>query len=83
MFLAIRGMQIKTIWRFHQSEWLKSIMQLTAQAGEGVEQGKYSSIVDGGENIIQSLCKSVWELHHEDRNQYTSKIQLYHSGAYT
>ena len=38
--LVIREMQIKTILRFysHQSEWLRSKTQVTAQADEHVEK---------------------------------------------
>ena len=31
----------------HQSEWLRSKIQVTADAGEDVENGKHSSIVGG------------------------------------
>ena len=34
-----------------QSEWLRSINQLTAHAGEDVEQGEHSSIADGSANL--------------------------------
>jgi hypothetical protein len=42
-------MQIKTTLRFisHQSEWLRSKTQVTADAGEDVEEEKHSSIAGG------------------------------------
>jgi hypothetical protein len=47
--LIIREMQIKTTLRFHltQSEWLRSKIQVTADAGEDVEKAEHSSIVGG------------------------------------
>ena len=35
----------------HFSEWLRSITQVTAHAGEDVEQGEHSSIADGSANL--------------------------------
>ena len=48
-FLVIREMKIKTTLRFtsHQSEWLRSKTQVTADAGEVVEKEEHSSIVGG------------------------------------
>ena len=45
--LIIREMQIKTTLRFHlnQSEWLRSKIQVTADAGVDVEKKEHSSIV--------------------------------------
>jgi hypothetical protein len=42
-------MQIKTTLRFHshQSEWLRSKIQVTADAGEDVEKEEHSSIAGG------------------------------------
>jgi hypothetical protein len=37
-------MQIETTLRFHQSAWLRSKIQVTADAGENVEKEKHSSI---------------------------------------
>jgi hypothetical protein len=47
--LIIREMQIKTTLRFHlhQSEWLRSKIQVTVDAGEDVEKEEHSSIVSG------------------------------------
>ena len=47
--LVIREMQIKTTLRFHlhQSEWLRSKIQVTADAGEDVEKEENSSIAGG------------------------------------
>ena len=46
-------MQIKTTLRFHlyPSEWLRSIKQAAAHAGEDVEQGEYSTIAGGSANL--------------------------------
>ena len=46
-FLVIREMQIKTILRFHLTEWLRSKIQVTADAGEDVEKEEHSSISGG------------------------------------
>jgi hypothetical protein len=45
-------MQIKTTLRFHshQSEWLRSKTQVTADAGEDVEKEERSSIAGGIES---------------------------------
>jgi hypothetical protein len=45
----MREMQIKTTLRFHlyQSEWLGSKIQVTADAGEDMEEEEHSSIVGG------------------------------------
>ena len=42
-------MQIKTTLRFHltQSEWLRSKIQMTADAGEDAEKEEHSSTVGG------------------------------------
>jgi hypothetical protein len=42
-------MQIKTTLKFHlhQSEWLRSKVQVTADAGEDVEKEEHSSIAGG------------------------------------
>ena len=47
--LIIREMQIKTTLRStsHQSEWLRSKIQVTADASEDVEKEEHSSIVFG------------------------------------
>jgi hypothetical protein len=42
--LVIREMQIKITPRFHQSEWLRSKLQVTAHDGEDVEKEKHYSI---------------------------------------
>jgi hypothetical protein len=48
-FLIIREMQIKTTMKFHlnQSEWLRSKIQVTADAGEDMEKEEHSSIAGG------------------------------------
>jgi hypothetical protein len=48
-FLVIREMKIKTTLRFtsHQSEWLRSKTQVTADAGEVVKKEEYSSNAGG------------------------------------
>jgi hypothetical protein len=49
--LVIREMQIKTMCTcdstFYQSEWLRSITQVTARIGKDVEKEEHSSIADG------------------------------------
>ena len=47
--LIIREMQIKATLRFtsHQSEWLRSKTQVTADAGEDVKNKEHSSISGG------------------------------------
>jgi hypothetical protein len=47
--LIIREMQVKTALRFHltQSEWLRSKIQVTADAVEDVEKEEHSSIAGG------------------------------------
>jgi hypothetical protein len=47
--LVIREMQIKTTLRFHlhQSEWLRSKTQVTADAGKDVEKQEHSFIAGG------------------------------------
>jgi hypothetical protein len=47
--LIIREMQIKTTLRFHSyhSEWPRSKIQVTADAGEDAEKEEHSSIVGG------------------------------------
>ena len=47
--LIIREMQIKQPWdsTSHQSEWLTSKIQVTADAGWNVEKEEHSSIVGG------------------------------------
>jgi hypothetical protein len=47
--LIIREMQIKTTLRFHlhQSEWLRSKIQVTADAGKDVQKEENSSIAGG------------------------------------
>ena len=42
-------MQIKSTLRFtsHQSEWLRSKIQVTADAGKAVKKEEHSSIADG------------------------------------
>ena len=47
--LIIREIRIKTTLRFQliQSEWLRSKIQVTADAGEDVEKEKHSSIAGG------------------------------------
>jgi hypothetical protein len=40
-------MQIKTTLRFHQSEWLRSKTQVTADVGEDVEKEEHSPIAGG------------------------------------
>ena len=47
--LIIREMQIKQLWDSisHQSEWLRSKIQVTADAGVDVEKEEHSSIVGG------------------------------------
>jgi hypothetical protein len=47
--LIIREMQIKTTRDFtsHQSEWLRSKIQVTADAGKDVEKEEHSSIAGG------------------------------------
>ena len=47
--LIIREMQIKTTLRFtsHQAEWLRSKIQVTADAGKDVEKEEHSSIAGG------------------------------------
>ena len=49
--LVISEMQIKTILSFHQSEWLRSKTQVTADAGEDVEKEEHSSIFGGIANL--------------------------------
>ena len=48
-------MQIKTTLRFRLTEWLRSKIQVTANAGEDVEKKEHSSIVGG----IASLYKLI------------------------
>jgi hypothetical protein len=44
-------------WRFpiHQSEWLTSIIQVTAHAGEDVEEGKPTSAAGGSATCIATV----------------------------
>ena len=55
--LIISKMQIKTTLIFHltQSEWLRSKIQVRADAGEDVEKEEHSSIVGGKDVAISSL----------------------------
>jgi hypothetical protein len=48
-------MQIKTTLDsiLHLSEWLKSITQVTAHAGEDMEQGEHPSIAVGSANLYR------------------------------
>ena len=56
-------MQIKTTLRFHshQSEWLRSKIQVRADAGQDVVKEGYSSIAGGDCKLVQPLWKSVWQ----------------------
>jgi hypothetical protein len=51
-FLIIREMKIKKPWdsTSHQSEWLRSKIQVTVDAGKDVEKEGHSSIVGGTES---------------------------------
>ena len=46
-------MWIKTTWRFilYLLEWLRLITEVKGHADKGVEQGEYSSIAGGSENL--------------------------------
>jgi hypothetical protein len=54
-------MQSKEPWdsTSHQSEWLRSKTQVTADVGEDVEKEEHSSIAGGIANLVQPLWKSV------------------------
>jgi hypothetical protein len=52
--LVIREMQIKMTLKFHlthQSEWLRSKTQVTAQVGEDMQREEHSSIASGIANL--------------------------------
>jgi hypothetical protein len=53
MFLAMRKMQIKTTLKFHLTlvGMAKMKTQVSAHAGEDLEQGEHSSITDGSANL--------------------------------
>ena len=48
-------------WRFYliPSEWLGSITQVTAHAGEDVEKGEHSSIAGGAQTYTATMEISV------------------------
>ena len=56
--LVTKEMQLKTTLRFHPDtllEWLRSKTQVTAHAGEDVEQEEHSSIVGGVQTYTTTL----------------------------
>jgi hypothetical protein len=57
--LIIREMQIKTTLRFHQSEWLGSKIQVTADTGKDVKKGTLLHFWWDCK-LVQPLWKSVW-----------------------
>jgi hypothetical protein len=74
-------MKIKTTLRFHQSEWLRSKTQVTADAGEDVKKEEHSFIAGGiaryyNHSRNQSGCSS------ENWTSYYLRTQLYYSWAY-
>lgn len=55
--LDIRRIQIKNAWdsSLHMSEWIRSETQVTAYAGEDVDQGEHPSTVGTSINLIYLL----------------------------
>jgi hypothetical protein len=80
----IREMQIKTTLRFHshQSEWLRSKIQVTADAGKDVEKEENSSIAGGIANLYNH-SGSQSDSSSENWTNYYLKIPQYLSWAYT
>ena len=62
-WLIIREMQIKPQWDIisHLSEWLSSINQQTASAGEDVEKGESFLHCRRECRFVQPLWKAVWK----------------------
>jgi hypothetical protein len=77
-------MQIKTTLSFHltPSEWLRSKIQVTADASEDGEKEEHSSIV-GGIASLYNHSGSQSGSSSENWTQYYWKIQQYLSWAYT
>ena len=83
MFSAFshQGNEIKTNI-FYPSEWLRSITQVTAHAGEEVVQGEHYTIASGSANLYNCFgnqfggFSEIWE-------KVYLKTQQYHSLLYT
>ena len=73
--LAIREMPIKITLSFilYPSEWLRSIAQMTAHAGNNVEYGEHSSIASEGQTCTATIEISVM-VSQENGNQSVSRI---------
>jgi hypothetical protein len=85
-YSVIREMQIKTTHfnnsTSHQSEWLRSKTQVTADAGEDVEKKKHSSIA-GGISSWYNQSGNQFVRASENWIQYYLRMQQYHSWVYT
>ena len=63
-----------------QSEWLRSKTQVTADAGEDVEQGEHSSIA-GGIAHLYNHFENQFGSFSETWEEFYLNTQLYHSWA--
>jgi hypothetical protein len=76
--LVVREMQIKTILRFHQSEWLRVKPQMTTHVGKDVEKEEHSSIAGEIANCYNHSANSSGNWIY-----IYLKTQQYHSWEYT